>query len=192
MKPRGPRFSMQLTFLAVLIAVVFLGVGAVLVAHAASNAPTAQQVPPWKIQPGTFGPRPSVTPWPAPTPQTCTSPVDPLPPAGIMNPDHQGPLPTAKNPVIDSWAGQVGTKYIQAWGGGISTNADAIPDTAALWLYSYVETANHCGYDTQLLGQFVLNGHKSLTITGVNGNLMTLTTDTGQAVRFDLLARHFQ
>jgi len=60
-----------------------------------------------------------------------------------------------------------------------------------LWLYSYVETANHCGYDTQLLGQFVLNGHKSLTITGVNGNLMTLTTDTGQAVRFDLLASHF-
>lgn len=192
MRPRGRGFSAPLVFVVVVVGLVSLALGAVLIAQAAGGLSSAQQVPSWKIQPGTFGPRPSFTPWPAPTPQTCTSPVDPLPRAGVNNPDHQGPDPTVKYPVNDSWAGQVGSDYIQAWAGGVSANADSTPNTAALWLYSYTESANHCGWDSNLLGQFVLSGYKSLTIKAVNGNLMTLTTDTGHAVTFDLLARHFQ
>jgi hypothetical protein len=177
--------------LAALVALVSLGAGAVLVAQAEAGPSAAQQLPPFKIQPGTFRPMPVSTPWPAPTPQSCTSPVDPLPPAGIRNPDHQGPLATPQYPVIDSWAGEVGADYILAWAGGISSKADGVPDKGALFLYSYVESANRCGYEMKPLGQFVLRSYKSLTITAVDGNAMTLTTNTRRTVSFDLLARHF-
>ena len=193
-----PRFSPQMALLVALVVLMFLSLGAVRLAQAASNPQTAQglstseQVPSWKIPPGTFGPRPSFTPWPAPTPETCLSPVDPLPPAGITNPDRQGgPNPSIRYPVNDSWAGQIGPDYLQVYGGGISANADSTPDTAAVWVYSYTESSNHCGWNTNLLGEFVLNGYKSLTITAVNGTIMTLTTETGHQVGFDLGVRHF-
>jgi len=192
MRRNSRRFSIPLVFLVTVVGLVFLGLGAVLIAQAGGSISTAQQVPPWKIQPGTFGPRPAFTPWPAPTPQSCAAPVDPLPKAGLTNPDAQGPLSSSKYPVVDSWAGQVGADYIQAWGGGISTNADGTPNTAALWLYAYTETANHCGFDLKPLGQFVLSHYRSLTITSVNGTIMALTTDTGSKVTFDLMARSFQ
>ncbi|HEY9288017.1 MAG TPA: hypothetical protein VIT43_08350 [Candidatus Dormibacteraeota bacterium] len=97
-----------------------------------------------------------------------------------------------KYPINNVWIGQIGPDYIQAWAGGISTNADSTPNSAAIWLFSITESANHCGWEENSSGEFLLSGYKSLTVTAVNGTVMTLATNTGHQINFDLVARQFK
>ncbi len=185
--------SLQRTLFAVILCIASVGLAAVLVAQATASPLTSSPASTAKVPPGTFGPRPSPPiSLPLQAPRTCATPVDPLPPAGVTNPAAQGILPSIKYPAKDFWAGPVGSDYIQAWAGGISANADAVPNTAAVWLFAYVKNASGCGWDTNELGQYTLSAYKSLTITAVSGTTMTLKTDNGVVVHFDLVARIFE
>lgn len=200
MNGRTPRPRRQFAVLAVVVGVVTVVLAGVLIANAAGVAPTAVQIPSWKIAPPSQAPPPPAryptgsippfSPQPAPAGVTCANPGFSLP-AGIIT-AGQGPFDTTSFPVHNSWGGRVGTDWIVVYAGGQSSHHDGVPDLAAVRLFEENETANHCAYDQNLLGDFTLSGHQSLTITAVSGNIMSLKTDDGNTVTFDLLMRRFQ
>lgn len=183
--------------LAVAGGILILSFAGVLIANAAGAAPTALQIPPWKMRPPSMAP-----PGPPLRPTGSLPPFSPAPAAPCGDPGftlptgieqtHQGPFDTHSFVANTRWRGLVGSDTIAVYAGSLSSNGQGTGDLAALRLYEENETANHCGYDENLLGDYSLSGHKALTIMAVSGTSMTLRTDDGLAVTFDLQARNFK
>jgi hypothetical protein len=171
-----------------------------LIASAAGVVPTATQIPAWKIFPPTPLPvlKPSHVPGAAPPLPlgqdppglTCANPGFSRQ-SGIYN-FGQAPFSAGSFPARNSWLGLVGTDWLEVYAGGQSSNHDGVPDLAAVRIVEVNETANHCHYEWKPLGDYTLGGHRWLKISAVNGTTMTLTTDDGATVTFNLLARRFQ
>lgn len=121
-------------------------------------------------------PKPSYTP---PLPQTPT-----VRQAGIID-THQGPFPAAQFTVRNFWQGLVGKDWELVYAGA-KVNSDGSMGPGALVLYN--ETINHLGgFDLKVIGTYPApNATTALTITAVNGNIMQLSTDTGNVLIFNL------
>lgn len=198
MKGREARTRPRLTILAIVVATVVFGLTGMLIASAAGVMPS--QVPSWKIFAPT--PLPSLTPNHAPGAAPPLRPDQDPPGLVCANPGYtpqagiydfgQAPFSAGSFPVRNSWSGLVGSDRLEVYAGGQSSNHDGTPDLAAVRVVEANETANHCHYEWRPLGDYTLVGHRWLKITAVNGTVMTLTTDDGATVTFDLVARRFQ
>ena len=111
-------------------------------------------------------------------------------PSGILN-TQSGPFPTTAFTVRDAWRGQVSSTWLWVYAGGTPTSQNGKSVTQpGLRLYSQKSDGGE-PYMT-FVGAFVASDADSpLSIKGVDGTLVTLTTDSGKMFHFDLQTKHF-
>lgn len=109
--------------------------------------------------------------------------------AGIVN-MHQGPFASSIFTVRNFWQGSVGSDWVMAYAGA-KPHPDSTLGPGGVVLYS--ETANaQGGFDMHPQGTFLApKGATSLTITGMNKNLLLLHSQSGTQLTFDLVTHQF-
>ncbi|MGH7904283.1 MAG: hypothetical protein ACREPA_09190 [Candidatus Dormibacteraceae bacterium] len=120
------------------------------------------------------------------------SPPDPMPVAGISE-VRQGPFSPMEFTVRNSWIGPQGSSWLFVYAGGGRVNPGEGPAVVP-GLRIFVMSRDAEGHDHEAAAGTYLDrsADSALTVTSVTASLMTLRTDTGQVVRFDLRARRFQ
>lgn len=182
-----------------MLAVVILGVGAVGVAgvyvHSAfAGSPSAPVLPPAKQRIVDAEASAMAHAWraPKPTDPAAAAPArTPLPPRtpGIVL-MHQGPFPGGEFAVRNFWSGPVAGRWLLVYAGGPRSMGGQVTG-GALRLFSQPLDPN-VGNDMTPVGEFLLpTARSALTILSVQGEVMTLQTDTGRVVRFDLATSSF-
>jgi len=110
--------------------------------------------------------------------------------AGIVD-MQQGPFLPSVFTVRNFWQGPVGSDWILAYAGA-KPNADGTAGQGGIALYT--ETVNQFGgFDMHPLGIFLAPaGCPALTITAIQGNLMTVRPVSGRTLTFNLQTHQFQ
>jgi hypothetical protein len=110
--------------------------------------------------------------------------------AGIFN-VQQGPFLSSIFTVRNSWQGPIGSNWVLAYAGA-KPNADGTVDQGGIALYT--ETANAAGgFDLHPLGTFLApSDNPTLTITAVQDNLITVRSENGHTLTFNLQTHQFQ
>lgn len=110
--------------------------------------------------------------------------------AGIVN-MQQGPFLPSVFTVRNFWQGPVGSDWVLAYAGA-KPNADGTAGQGGIVLYT--ETVNQSGgFDMHPLGTFLAPaGCPALTITAIEGNLMTVRSISGRTLTFNLQTHQFQ
>ena len=119
-----------------------------------------------------------------------SAPSTPARQAGITT-MRQGPFPLATLSVQNLWQGPVGNDWVLAYAGAkMQSNGTAGQGGIVL----YTETINnHGGFDLHPLGTFLApSGTTALTSTTIKGDLLLLTSTTGQQVTFNLTSHQFK
>jgi hypothetical protein len=104
---------------------------------------------------------------------------------------QQGPFLSSIFTVRNSWQGPIGSNWVLAYAGA-KPNADGTVDQGGIALYT--ETANAAGgFDLHPLGTFLApSDNPALTITAVQGNLITVRSENGHTLTFNLQTHQFQ
>jgi hypothetical protein len=110
--------------------------------------------------------------------------------AGIVN-MQQGPFLSSVFTVRNFWQGPVGSDWVLAYAGA-KPSADSTASQGGIVLYT--ETVNQAGgFDMHPLGTFLAPaGSPALTITAVQGNLLTVRSEAGRTLSFNLQTHQFQ
>jgi hypothetical protein len=128
---------------------------------------------------------------PKPTdPQAPTAQPAPARQAGISN-LPQGPFLSGYFTVRNSWQGPINGEWILAYSGA-KPGADGVADAGGIVLYT--ETINQQGgFDLHPLGMFLAPaGTTTLVITEQQGTVLSLTSETGKQLTFNLVTHQFQ
>jgi hypothetical protein len=111
--------------------------------------------------------------------------------AGIDNGMHQGPFSATEFTVRNFWQGPVGTGWVLVYAGA-TTGIDGNAAQGALRLYSE-PTDTYGDYQLVPLGIYPApTGDADLTITGVSGAVLSLSTASGRTLSFNLLTDQYQ
>lgn len=183
--------SLFWAFVAVACFIAFFGIlGAASTAQSQSNSGSSTlnhklQVAQQQINAGRAHPRPKPT-----DPQPPTAQPAPTLQAGISN-LPQGPFLSSYFAVRNSWQGPVDGTWVLAYAGD-RPGTDGAADAGGMVLYT--KTANQQGgFDMHPLGMFLAPaGTTSLTIIKQQGTLLSLTSETGKQLTFNLVTRQFQ
>jgi hypothetical protein len=110
--------------------------------------------------------------------------------AGIFN-VQQGPFLGSIFTVRNSWQGPVGSDWVLAYAGA-KANANGTAGQGGIVLYT--ETVNKSGgFDLYPLGTFLApTGYTALSITAVQGDLITVRSVNGQTLTFHLQTHQFR
>jgi hypothetical protein len=116
--------------------------------------------------------------------------------AGIFT-TRQGIFSPTEFDIRNEWYGPYsGDRWMQVYAGGKRTSVSGSDTSTLPALRIYVETPRTDGsLDTRLVGVFVAPGataaDRELTIISVNGTLVSVRTDAGKALTFDLSTSQF-
>jgi len=127
-------------------------------------------------------------------------PVAPVPPphqpdpartAGIDNDMHQGPFPATEFTVRNFWQGPVGPAWMLVYAGA-TRDAAGTTVQGSLRLYNEPIDANG-DYHLVPIGTYAApNGAGALTMTAATGDVLSLRTDGGSTLSFNLQTLQFQ
>lgn len=111
--------------------------------------------------------------------------------AGIDTTMHQGPFSVTEFTVRDSWQGPVGADWVLVYAGA-TTGIAGPAGQGALRLYSEPTDA-YGAYHLVPLGTYQAPaGDAALTVAGANGSVLSLRTDSGSTLSFNLQTHHYQ
>jgi hypothetical protein len=122
--------------------------------------------------------------------QTPASQPAPVLHGGIIQ-MHQGPFPSSIFTVRNVWQGQINSEWILAYAGA-RTNVHSLSGQGGVVLYTE-KSSTSGGFDVHRIGVFLAPMSTSpLTIVTLSGHFMTLRTDTGTQLIFNLQTHQYQ